>query len=76
MNQFKEMTLRELDSCLQMIDVRTHNEMAFHATLHGGKMEFKKIKRDFEEHSKAELDLMEKIHREAIRRKFEERNKQ
>lgn len=72
---FKAMTLRTLTGCLEMIDIRTHNEFALNANIQGHKVEFKKVTKKVRELTDAEAELMAKVHRDAIRRKFEERNK-
>lgn len=60
-----------------MIDIRKHNELVLNAKVHGvGKdMEFKKVRKQIQELSEDAKAMMEQIHRDAIKRKFEERNK-
>lgn len=73
MDQFKAMTLRQLNGCLEMIDIRTHNEFALNASIHGHKVELKKVMRQVEELSDKMKEEMERIHREAIERKVAEK---
>lgn len=57
-----------------MINIRTHNEFVLQAGLHGHKMELKKVIRQVQELSDETLKMIEDVHRQAIKRKFEERN--
>lgn len=68
------MTLRTLSGCLEMISIRTHNEFALEANIHGHKVEMKKVIRQVRELSDEAIKMMEQVHRDAIKRKFEERN--
>lgn len=70
------MTLRELSGCLEMIEIRTHNSFALDANIHGHKVEMKKVQKVFEEMNNEQAKMMEEVHRQAIRRKFEEKNKE
>ena len=60
-----------------MIDIRTHNEFVTEAKIHGvgDKLEFKKVFKKIQELSEDSKRMMEQVHRDAIKRKFEERNK-
>lgn len=67
------MTLRELSGCLEMISIRTHNDFALNANIHGHKIELKKVQVAFEEMTNDQAKTLERIHREAIKRKMEEK---
>ena len=60
-----------------MIEIRKHNDFVMTAKIHGvgEKLEFKKIRKKILEYSDEAKRMMEQVHREAIKRKFEERNK-
>ena len=60
---------------MEMIRIRKHNEFARSASLQGIKVEMKKIRRSFEPISEKVKEDFARIHQEAIRRKFAEKNK-
>lgn len=69
------MTLRTLSGCLEMINIRTHNEFALNAGIHGHKVELKTIIQEVEDLSEELRLAMEKTVTESLRRKFEEKSK-
>lgn len=71
--EFTEMTLRDLQGCLEAIDIRTHNDFALDANIHGHKVEMRNAIREVEEITDEQKKIMADIHRDAIRRKMEEK---
>jgi hypothetical protein len=69
------MTLRELSGCLEMIDVRTHNDFALNANIHGHKVEMKNLQAEVEEITDEQKRIMADIHRDAIKRKMTEKGR-
>jgi hypothetical protein len=76
LEDFGKMTLRQLSGCLEMIEIRTHNDFALDANIHGHKVEMKKVQKVFEEMNDEQARMMAEVHRQAIKRKFEEKNKE
>lgn len=58
-----------------MIRIRRHNEYAKSASLQGIKIEMKQIRRTFEPISQKVKNDFAKLHQDAIKRKFAEKNK-
>lgn len=71
--QFKKLTLRRLQSCLEMIEIRNHNNYAKQAALKGIKLDFKHVKRKFKELSDEQKQMMIEVTRAAAQRKVQEK---
>lgn len=56
-----------------MINIRTHNDFAAQAALKGVKMEFKKVKRQVEELSVEQKQMMSEVVKKAAQRKIMEK---
>jgi len=69
------MTLRQLNGCLEMIDIRLHNDFALEANLHGQKVEMKKVFEEIEEITEEQKKIMADIHLQAIKRKMTEKGR-
>ena len=59
-----------------MIDVRNHNDYAAQAALQGVKLEFKKVKRQIEEMSVEQKQIMSDVIKKATQRKLDEMAKE
>jgi len=59
-----------------MIEIRTHNEYAKQAALHGAKIDFKHVKRKFKELSDEQKIMMANVSRAAAQRKVQEKAEQ
>lgn len=71
------MTFREIDLCLKRIDIRTHNNYAMRAQLHGYKIPLKEVSKVKESHvdekkgEAAERAMQEAIKRRGMKKKGE-----
>lgn len=74
MDDFKKVTLRTLQACIEMIEIRNHNEYAKNASLQGVKVDFKSVKRKFKELSKDQINMMAQVTKRAAERNVKARS--
>ena len=67
------MTLRRLQSCLDMIEIRTHNDYVKKAALQGITLDFKHVKRKFKELTDEQKNMMADVSRNAAQRIVKEK---
>lgn len=72
-DEFKKVTLRTLQGCLEMIDIRTHNDFVKQASLKGIKLEFKRIKRQVKDYTDDQKRMMAEVTKAAAQRKLLEK---
>lgn len=52
------MTPQLIYGCLEMINIRKHNDIAVQVNVHGGDMKFKEVRKEFVDFSEDEKKLM------------------